>query len=399
MPTEAQEPFSSALTEYQIRVLLVDDQAMVGETVRRMLAPEADIIFQYCQDPTQALPTAVGWSPTVILQDLVMPEVDGLELVRFFRAHPSLKDIPLIVLSSKEEAMTKAEAFALGANDYLVKLPDRIELVARIRYHSKGYINLLQRNDAYQALLASQQKLANEVARAAEYVISLLPPPISGGAVTTTWRYFPSATLGGDSFGYHWVDDDHFAFYLLDVCGHGVGSALLSVSALNVLRSQSLPNVDFCDPVGVLGGMNASFQMKKQNELYFTLWYGVYDRRTRRLRHASAGHPPALLLRESLPPQQLMSTNLFIGGFPKVDYGAAETDVPANSRVYLFSDGVYEVERPDGTMWSFEELQDYLSRPVAEPGAEIEALYKTLQEMHAHDVLDDDFSLLRVDIP
>jgi sigma-B regulation protein RsbU (phosphoserine phosphatase) len=399
MPANANQPFSPSLTEYQIRVLLVDDQAIVGETVRRMLAPEAEIIFQYCQDPTRAVPTAVEWSPTVILQDLVMPDVDGLDLVRFFRAHPKLRDIPLIVLSSKEEAVTKAEAFALGANDYLVKLPDRIELVARIRYHSKAYINLLQRNEAYQALLASQQKLASEIARAAEYVVSLLPAPISGGDVTTAWRYVPSATLGGDSFGYHWVDQNHFALYLLDVCGHGVGSALLSVSALNVLRAQSLPNVDFRDPPAVLGGMNASFQMGKQNELYFTLWYGVYDRQTRGLRHASAGHPPALLFGDSLPATQLLSANLFIGGFPEVDYEGAETYVPANSRLYLFSDGVYEVDRPDGTMWSFEELQDYLSRPVAEPGTEMETLYKTLQEMHSGDVLDDDFSLLRVDFP
>jgi phosphoserine phosphatase RsbU/P len=399
MPTVPNQPFSPALTEYQIRVLLVDDQAMVGETVRRMLAPEADIIFQYCQDPTRAVPTAAEWSPTVILQDLVMPEVDGLDLVRFFRAHPKLRDIPLIVLSSREEAVTKAEAFALGANDYLVKLPDRIELVARIRYHSKGYINLLQRNEAYQALLASQQKLANEVARAAEYVISLLPTPISGGDVTTAWQYVPSATLGGDSFGYHWIDGDHFAFYLLDVCGHGVGSALLSVSALNVLRAESLPNVDFRDPVAVLGGMNASFQMEKHNDLYFTLWYGVYNRQTRRLRHASAGHPPALLFGDPLPVTQLLSGNFFIGGLPHVDYEAAEIDIPANSRLYLFSDGVYEVDRPDGTMWSLEELQDFLVHSVAESGAEIEALYKTLQGMHAGDVLDDDFSLLRVDFP
>ena len=397
MPVTEDKPFSPSLTEYQIRVLLIDDQAMVGATVRRMLAPEADIVFQYCQDPTKAVSTAAEWSPTVILQDLVMPEVDGLVLVRFFRAHPRLKDVPLIVLSSKEEAITKAEAFALGANDYLVKLPDRIELVARIRYHSKGYINLLQRNEAYQALLESQQRLANEVARAAEYVISLLPKPIISGDVTTAWRYVPSATLGGDSFGYHWIDENHFALYLLDVCGHGVGPALLSVSALNVLRSQSLPDVDFRDPVAVLSGMNASFQMEEQNGLYFTMWYGVYSRGTRRLRYSSGGHPPALLCGDSQPPVQLLTRNFFIGGFPKVDYTAAEIHVPANSWLYIFSDGVYEVDRADGTMWSIEELQDYLSRPVVEPGSEIEALYKTLQEMHARDVLEDDFSLLRVD--
>ena len=155
--------------------------------------------------------------------------------------------------------------------------------------------------------------------------------------------------------------------------------------------------MDFCDPVAVLGGMNAGFQMERQDGLYFTLWYCVYCRRTRRLRYSSAGHPPALLFCDSQPTAQLMTKNFFIGGFPKVDYAAAETDVPPNSRLYLFSDGVYEVDRPDGTMWSIEELQDYLSRPVAETGSEIEALYRTLQEMHARDVLDDDFSLVRID--
>jgi serine phosphatase RsbU (regulator of sigma subunit) len=262
---------------------------------------------------------------------------------------------------------------------------------------ASNQLKLLERNHAYLALVASQQHLANEVGKAADYVMSLLPAPISRGDITTIWHYAPSATLGGDSFGYHWIDKNHFAFYLLDVCGHGVGSALLSVSALNVLRSESLPNVDFCDPVAVLGGMNASFQMEKQNGLYFTLWYGVYNRQTRRLRHASAGHPPALLVGDSLPVTPLNSTNFFIGAFPKVDYEAAQIDIPPNSRLYLFSDGVYEVDRPDGTMWSFEQLQDFLSRQLAESGGEIDALYKILQEMHSSDVLDDDFSLLRVD--
>ena len=129
-------------------MLLVDDQNIVGETVRRMLAPERDIDFHYCQDPTKAIKTANRVHPTVILQDLVMPEIDGLTLVRYYRANPETQHVPLIVLSSKEEALTKAEAFALGANDYLVKLPDRLEIIARIRYHSNAYINYLQRKEA-----------------------------------------------------------------------------------------------------------------------------------------------------------------------------------------------------------------------------------------------------------
>ena len=137
-----------SLKSHHITVLLVDDQNMVGETVRRMLAPEQDIDFHFCQDPTKAIKTANRIHPTVILQDLVMPEIDGLTLVRYYRANPETRHVPLIVLSSKEEALTKAEAFALGANDYLVKLPDRLEIIARIRYHSSAYINYLQRKEA-----------------------------------------------------------------------------------------------------------------------------------------------------------------------------------------------------------------------------------------------------------
>ncbi len=383
------------MKEYSIEVLLIDDQAMVGEAVRRMLSPEKDIRLHFCQDPTQAIPKALETGATVILQDLVMPDVDGLSLVRFFRAHPRLKDVPLIVLSSKEEPVTKAEAFARGANDYLVKLPDRIELVARIRYHSRGYIALLQRNEAYDALLKSQQRLAAEVARAAEYVKSLLPQPLSEGPVRTDWRFVPSTQLGGDSFGYHWIDPDHFAFYLLDVCGHGVGAALLSVSALDALRTHSLPNIDFRRPGEVLAGMNDAFQMKAHDNLYFTLWYGVYDRRARRLAFSSGGHPPALLM-NACGIQRLAEQNMIIGGFPHQRYTEAEAMVEGPSRLYLFSDGVYEVEGPDENMWTLDELEQYLAQPpVAEP-PEMDALYAMLQQKRGAPGLDDDFSIVKV---
>ena len=170
----------SGLTRHRITVLLVDDQAIIGEAVRRMLADESDIEFHHCSDPTQALATANAVRPTVILQDLVMPEVDGLTLVKFFRANPATRDVPMIVLSSKEEPAIKAESFALGANDYVVKLPDRLELIARIRYHSRGYIALLQRNEAFAALQENQRQLAEQIDAASKYVRSLLPGAVDG---------------------------------------------------------------------------------------------------------------------------------------------------------------------------------------------------------------------------
>ncbi|MDN0085173.1 PleD family two-component system response regulator [Crenobacter sp. SG2305] len=142
-----------------VMVLLVDDQVMVGEAVRRMLANEPGIDYHFCANPDDALRVARCMRPTVILQDLVMPGIDGLALVQQYRADPTTRDTPVIVLSTKEEPAIKSAAFAQGANDYLVKLPDSIELVARIRYHSRSYLNQLQRDEAYRALRESQQKL------------------------------------------------------------------------------------------------------------------------------------------------------------------------------------------------------------------------------------------------
>ncbi|QSB19399.1 PleD family two-component system response regulator [Pseudomonas sp. 15A4] len=149
----------NATDENAAMVLLVDDQAMIGEAVRRGLAHEDNIDFHFCADPHQAIAQAILIKPTVILQDLVMPGLDGLTLVREYRNNPKTRDIPIIVLSTKEDPLIKSAAFAAGANDYLVKLPDNIELVARIRYHSRSYMTLLQRDEAYRALRVSQQQL------------------------------------------------------------------------------------------------------------------------------------------------------------------------------------------------------------------------------------------------
>ena len=144
---------------FGVMVLLVDDQPIIGEAVRRALVKETDIDFHFCCDPSEAIEVAERTKPTVILQDLVMPGVDGLTLVRQYRAHAATQDVPIIVLSTNEEATVKSAAFTAGANDYLVKLPNNVELLARIRYHSKAYWNQLQRDEAYRALRESQQQL------------------------------------------------------------------------------------------------------------------------------------------------------------------------------------------------------------------------------------------------
>lgn len=150
--TESASPSVTAAVPSAIKVLVVDDQPITVESIRRLLVNESDVEIHSCEDATLALSVAAEISPSVILQDLIMPDVDGMMLVKFFRAHPRTKDIPIAVLSSKDEPKAKAMAFASGANDYLVKLPDPIELIARLRYHATAYHNFLKQDEAAQTL-------------------------------------------------------------------------------------------------------------------------------------------------------------------------------------------------------------------------------------------------------
>jgi sigma-B regulation protein RsbU (phosphoserine phosphatase) len=391
---QATEPPGRAPT-----VLLIDDQAIVGEAVRRMLAPEADIHFHFCQDPTKAIETANAVRPTVILQDLVMPDLDGLMLVKFFRANAATRQTPMIVLSSKEEPVVKAQAFGLGANDYLVKLPDRVELVARVRYHSQSYVAQLERDEAYRQLAESQRQLAEEVAQAAHYVRSLLPEPLTGD-VRADYCFVPSTQLGGDMFGYHWLDADHLAVYLLDVSGHGVGSSLLAVSAANVLTAQSLPDTDFRDPGRVLARLNDFFQMERQNGKYFTIWYGVYRRPDRVLAFGNAAHPPPLLWTGAGPDaaaQPLKATDPVIGMLPPgMPFETQTVSLGPFARLLLYSDGAFEIEKRDGSMWAHREFVEFVSGLPRDGGLMHEPLLAHVRGLYGSDVLADDFSVIEV---
>ena len=348
-----------ASDDFSIKVLLVDDQAIVGETVRQMLAAEPDIEFQFCPDPAAAIDVANEFQPTVILQDLVMPDIDGLQLVKFFRANPARATRRWSCSRARRSRSSRPGRSRSGRTTTWSSCRTSSKSIARVRYHSRGYINLLERNEAYRELAEKQRELAAEVNRAARYVQSLLPAPLTTGPFTIDWKFVPSTQLAGDMFGYHWIDQEHLAIYLLDVSGHGVGSALLAVSAANVLSAGGLPGADPRDPGQVMTKLNDMFQMDRQDGKYFTIWYGVYRPAERQLAYCNAGHPPALL-HSGGTVQQLEADGPAVGMVPELPYDTRTTDGGEGARLLVYSDGVFEVEKPDGQMWQYTDFVEQI---------------------------------------
>jgi len=248
--------------------------------------------------------------------------------------------------------------------------------------------------------VARSQDLERDLLKANRYVQSLLPAPLDQGPILTQWRFVPSAQLGGDAFGYYWLDPTTFVFYLIDVSGHGVGSAMHSVTVLNVLRQMALPHVDFSDPAAVLESLNDRFSMEDHHGMFFTMWYGVYRTASRELAFASAGHHPAYLVPSDRQASQPLGVPaLMIGALPNQQYEVQHATMPIGSDVYLFSDGVFEIVTKANDRWALSDFLPLLVQPKAAGTSEAERLYQVVRRAAKDGPLDDDFSLLLVTFP
>jgi phosphoserine phosphatase RsbU/P len=241
-------------------------------------------------------------------------------------------------------------------------------------------------------LLKTQDRLRDELNAAAKYVLSQLPPAMKE-PLDVGWRFIPSEDLGGDGMGYHFIDENRFAFYLLDVCGHGVAPALMSISLLSILKSQSLPGIDFGDPALVLSALNVDFPMSRHGNRFFTIWYGILDLRTRKLTYSSGGHPPAVLIRSDRSAQRLHNKGIPVGCSSTAIYENEVCGFDTADILYLFSDGAFEVRGADHPLESFELL---LVRTQGEAGAALDSILSQLKLFPDGPHFGDDVTILRV---
>jgi phosphoserine phosphatase RsbU/P len=256
-----------------------------------------------------------------------------------------------------------------------------------------------QRLDTLQALQLSQKMISAQLADAASYVRSQLPVNLFN-SVRTDWRYLPSSALGGDALDFFWLNEDHMVIFLLDVVGHGVGSALLATSILHLLRQRALKDGDPLDPVSVLAALNRSFQMDEHGDKVFSIWYGVFDRVSGVIRFAAAGHPPALLISPGPDGQAevtwLKSKGLWIGATTTETFEGGSAIVAQDAELFVFSDGLYELSTPGGPMIGLEGFGKLLEDLHSAGAADLERVLIEVSRLHGSDQFEDDASILKV---
>ncbi|WP_013323553.1 PP2C family protein-serine/threonine phosphatase [Gloeothece verrucosa] len=374
------------------QILIIDDDLAIQKLLSKsLMRSQYQVIV--ASNGNEGLEKALQYCPALIICDWLMPGLDGLEVCRQIKATPKLSTTFFILLTAQGSLNDRIMGLDAGADDFLCKPIEINELQARVRAG-------LRLHQLSHDLQQQKQLLEDELTEAANYVCSILPEPITTPNLSIDFRFIPSLQLGGDSLDFFWLDEEHLVIYLLDVSGHGLRAALPSLSVINLIRYQGLNQVDYYQPIQVLTALNKTFQMNQRNDKYLTIWYGVYHQTSGYLTYASAGHPPAILLSYSsqgkVCKQHLRTTGLPIGMFAESRYEQSVCQIPSGSSLYLFSDGIYEIQQKDGQIWGLENFLQFLNNFHTYSLPSLDQLIKAIQYFHQNTHFQDDFSIIQI---
>ncbi len=335
------------------RILIIDDDQFNRDLLTRHLERQGHVVCQAADGP-EAFNILRQASFDIALLDVMMPGMNGFQFLELARGDKALHELSVIVVSALDDPASMARCLELGAEDYLQRDFNPAILKARINNILEKKEYKLQNQEALRSLAAAQTRLATELKDAAAYVRSLLPKRAHWADIAIDWEFIPSLSLGGDSFSYQRLDDGRLAIFLIDVSGHGIEAALLSVTVMNLLKTMALGGVDYGNPGSVLKRLNLSFKVEDQNNMYFTIWYGVYDPADRSLVYATGGAPPAVLVKPDGAIDELVAEGPIIGVDDEALFNHRSVSVAPGSHLYLFSDGLFEVRTKDGGLmeWS-----------------------------------------------
>ncbi len=397
-------------------ILVVDDNFENLEILGHILEI-AGYNIKFADEPLKVYELIKNHKPDMILMDVMMPEMDGYQLATLIKSDEELNDIPIIFVTANREREGLLEGFSSGGADYIIKPFDTKELLIRIDTHlqlkfAKETIqnNLAELKLANEKLIKTNKEkdkyleiIHQELKTASDYVMSFLPDSIKHGNITTDWYYIPTSSLGGDSFGYKYLDEEHFAFYLLDVCGHGISSALHSISILNSINFQNLPNTDYKEPAQVLYQLNLRYQMQDYNDQFFSIFYGVFNLTSGELKYAGGGHPPVVYYTDGCTnnnhSNQLKSQNKIIGFINDIKFHSNSIKLDTPTDFYLYTDGAFEFVDTNGSHGQVEDLIQMIdnNRNCAGNG-ELQNIYNDAVIKNGNLPLADDFSILKIQL-
>ncbi len=341
-------------------LLIVDDEKLVRISMKRRLAT-LHLRLLEAENGRVAMEILQRESVDVIVTDWMMPELDGLDLCKAVKGNPEFQSIQLILMTALVQPEQLAEGLNYGADDFLLKSSSDQEILARIRASLRARKLRLELEGSYRVISEKQEELDAELNSASNFVRTLLPVP---GEVTPgiklSWEFLPSALLGGDLFQVAQWGDDHLGIMVLDMSGHGIGPALRAVSlSMQFTREHITSSFPSYDPGEIVTYLNARNPMTDQGE-YFTIWVGVLQLSTRVLRFASAGHPGGILVRDNADSVVLGGKTWPTGFSPDEIYHTHSITLTDRDRLYLFSDGIYEVVNAEDEIWGTSRLQKTL---------------------------------------
>ena len=278
-----------------------------------------------------------------------------------------------------------------------------LKLLGEMAQHELNLIDLIRTQkeliDAKSMLIRVRQKQASELQEAAGYVRSLIDPPITSGPIQTEWLFEASSDLGGDILGHRKLPDGRIAMFLLDVMGHGIGAALHASAISSAIRSQSLANCDYGDPLEVFRSLDEHFLMSEHDDRFFTMFYCVLNPENGNLEYVNAGHPPAMVFNQSGLSAKLESTASLVGLGEQLESSKKEITLAPGSDIWIYSDGAIELNDHSGSELGINGLRDALtlvrsSTPAAE--SQVQALRDLLASFSGRERFTDDLSILKV---
>lgn len=343
-------------------VLLSEDDVTTRFVVSHLLEQNNyDVITAH--DGLEAITELEKCSPDVIITDLNMPNLDGIEVVRIVKSLPEFTDIPVLILTAEDNQSALRKLFDLGVMDYIRKPITEVELLARISAAVRLKLETDRRKEKEQELNASLLALQKDLEAAGSIQRGMLPKDsVMIPGIEVAWHFRPSAAVGGDILNFIPLNTDQVAFYLLDVSGHGVPSALFAVSVNSMLIQNTRPGGLLVDHEGVarpphevVTELNNVFQMDLDSQKYFTFTYAVLNTKERIIDYTQAGQTPTLHLQGKVS-EYWQEGDFPVGMLPNVEFQTHRRTITPGSRVFLYSDGIVEAFGKHGELFGPERL-------------------------------------------